>query len=213
MEKVERTQYQAALAITVSWQGSSRTKLYEELGWESQSDRRWSRRILQIHKIRNNIRPVYLKEKLPPLRTPMYRITNQNNFREINCKTSRYKNSFFPNAVIIWNKMITDFQDIPSFSSIRAHILSLIRPKIKSTFGIHDHLGLRHLFQSRVHLSPLNQHKNDIILLILLLIFASVNMVSRILIIISLSVHFLLLREQLWQLMPSEFYTITTLTA
>ena len=57
--------------------------------------------------------------------------------------------------------MITDFQDIPSFSSIRAHTLSLIRPKIKSTFGIHDHLGLRYLFQFRVHLSSLNQHKKS----------------------------------------------------
>ena len=91
MEKVERTQYQAALAITGSWQGSSRTKLYEELGWESLSDSRWSRRILQIYKIRNNITPVYLKEKL----LPMYRITNQNNFHEINCKTSRDTRTVF----------------------------------------------------------------------------------------------------------------------
>ena len=34
MEKVERLQYQVALAITGAWNGSSRTKLYEELGWE-----------------------------------------------------------------------------------------------------------------------------------------------------------------------------------
>ena len=40
MEKVERIQYQAALAVTGTWQGSSRTNLYEELGWESLSDRR-----------------------------------------------------------------------------------------------------------------------------------------------------------------------------
>ena len=33
MEKVERIQYQSALAITGTFQGSSRTKLYEELGW------------------------------------------------------------------------------------------------------------------------------------------------------------------------------------
>ena len=33
MEKVERVQYQAALAITGAWNGSSRTKHYEELGW------------------------------------------------------------------------------------------------------------------------------------------------------------------------------------
>ena len=90
MEKVERTQHQAALATTGSWQGSSRTKVYEELGWESPSDRRWSRRILQIHKIRSNITPVYLKEKLPTLRRHMYRITNPNIFHEINCKTSSY---------------------------------------------------------------------------------------------------------------------------
>ena len=57
METVERTRYQAALAITGAWQGSNRSKLYEELGWESLSDRRWRRRILQIHKIKNNMTP------------------------------------------------------------------------------------------------------------------------------------------------------------
>ena len=51
MEKVERIQYQAALAITGAWQGSSRSKLYDELGWESLSDRGRSRRNFQIHKI------------------------------------------------------------------------------------------------------------------------------------------------------------------
>ena len=43
MEKVERIQYQAALAVTGTWQGSNRAKLYEELGWETLSDRRWCR--------------------------------------------------------------------------------------------------------------------------------------------------------------------------
>ena len=37
------------------------TKLHEELGWESLSDSRWCRRILQIHKIKNNMTPSYLK--------------------------------------------------------------------------------------------------------------------------------------------------------
>ena len=49
----------------------------------------------------------------------------------------------------------------------------------------------------RMHLSPLKQYKNAIILVILL-IFASVNMESRILIIIFLIALFLLLRDQLW---------------
>ena len=61
MEEAEKVQYQAALAITGAWQGSSRSKLYEELGWESLSDHRWCRRIL--HKIVNNNTPFYLKKK------------------------------------------------------------------------------------------------------------------------------------------------------
>ena len=72
MEKAERIQYQAALAITGAWQGSSRSKLYEELGWESLSERRWCRRILQIHKIVSNKMPSYLKNKLPRHRRPLY---------------------------------------------------------------------------------------------------------------------------------------------
>ena len=43
METIEKTQYQAALAVTGAWQGTSRIKLYEELGWESLSDRRMCR--------------------------------------------------------------------------------------------------------------------------------------------------------------------------
>ena len=138
METVERTLYQAAQDITGAWQGSNRSKLYEELGWESLSDRRWCNRILQIHKIKNNMTPSYLRDKLPPNRRLLYRCKNSNTFHEIRCNTSRYKNSFFPDAIISWNNIITNFQNVPSFTSLKAHILSLIRPKVKSTFGVHD---------------------------------------------------------------------------
>ena len=50
MEKVESIQYQAALVITGTCSGSYHSKLYEELRWESLSDRRTCRRILQIHR-------------------------------------------------------------------------------------------------------------------------------------------------------------------
>ena len=71
MEKVERIQYQAALAISVAWRGSSCSKLYEELGWETLSDRRMCGRILQIHMISGNKTPSYLKENLPQLQSPV----------------------------------------------------------------------------------------------------------------------------------------------
>ena len=72
MEKVERVQYQAALAITGARQGSSRSKIYDELGWETISDRRKYRRVLQIHKIRNKNTLSYLNVKLPPYCREMF---------------------------------------------------------------------------------------------------------------------------------------------
>ena len=76
MESIERIQYQSALAITGTWQGSNRNKLYDELGWESLSDRKWSRRLIQLYKIRNNRTPSYLRDNLPRQRAPLY----NNNF-------------------------------------------------------------------------------------------------------------------------------------
>ena len=35
----------------------------------------------------------------------------------------------------------------------------LIRAQSKSTFGVHDTLGLRYIFQSRMNLSPLRNYK------------------------------------------------------
>ena len=96
MEKVEKIQYQAALAVTGAWQGSDRIKLFEEIGWESLSDRRICKRILQIHKIVDNKSPSYLREKMPPNRGNLL----INVFREFNFRTSRYRNSFLETSIL-----------------------------------------------------------------------------------------------------------------
>ena len=160
MEKAERIQYQTALAVTGAWQGSSRSKLYEELGWESLSERRWCRRILQLHNILSNKTPSYHKDKLPRHRRPLYSQNNKNTFHVIRCRFSRYMNSFFPDAIISWNNIITHFDNIPSINILKDHILSMIRPKKKNIFGIHYPLGPRYLLQLRVGLSSLRYHKN-----------------------------------------------------
>ena len=49
MNSIEKIQYEAALAITGTWKGTSLNKIYDELGWESLSDRRWSRRLIQLY--------------------------------------------------------------------------------------------------------------------------------------------------------------------
>ena len=160
MDIIEKVQYRAALAITGTWQGSSRSKLYEELGWESLSDRRWCRRILQVYKITNNMTPLFLKNKLPRHRRPLYQQTNTSTFYEIKCNSDRYMNSFFPNAIKTWNNFIAVFSNVQSIETFKKQMLSLIRPEKKSIFNIHDPIGLRYLFYLRVGLSPLRSHKN-----------------------------------------------------
>ena len=87
-------QYQAALAVTGAWQGTSRIKLYEELGWESLSHRRICRRVLQIHKIVDEKTPNYLHLCLPPNRNVIINLPHI--FQEFKSRTDRYSGSFFP---------------------------------------------------------------------------------------------------------------------
>ena len=44
MQKMESLQYNSALVITGAWRGTSTDRIYEGLGWETLSNRRWYRR-------------------------------------------------------------------------------------------------------------------------------------------------------------------------
>ena len=159
MENVERIQYKAALAVTGAWQGTNRSKLYDELGWEPLSYRRLSNRILMLFKIVSNITPSYLKDKLPPasnifsddtiLKFSKYKINS----------TERFLKSFFPDACRWWNQIMPTFKTMPSLSILKRHLVSLFRPNPKSIFNVHDPLGIKYLYQLRLGLSQLRSHK------------------------------------------------------
>ena len=99
MEIIERIQYHPARIITGTWEGTRTNKLYEELGWESLSDRRYCRRIIQLFKIHTNLTPTYLHVNLPPKHCLLHGKINPNIYQNILCKTLRYKNSFFLDVI------------------------------------------------------------------------------------------------------------------
>ena len=157
MEEVERVQYRGALAVTGAWKGTSRSKIYEELGWESLSDRRKVQRLIQMYKIVNMYTPSYLRDKLPPLRNPFAQVTHT--FQEFRVRTERFRNTFFPDTIKNWNVVISDFAEMPELNTFKSHLLSFYRPVSRSIFGVHDPQGIKWLFQLRLGLSPLRQHK------------------------------------------------------
>ena len=74
-QKLESIQYNAALAITDTIRGSSKEKLYQELGLEPLKQRRWFRKLYYFFKITKTQSPKYLFDKITTTRTA-YRTAN-----------------------------------------------------------------------------------------------------------------------------------------
>ena len=159
MKTLERIQYHAALAITGTWKGTNLSKIYEELGWESLTDRRWSRRLFQFYKIQNNLTPFYLKIPVPPEKAQSYNSRSQNILNEVKCNSGSYYNSFYPDSIRSWNNIGSDLRSSSSLKQFKKNIISLIRPTSRSIFDIHDPLSIKWLYQLRIGLSSLHAHK------------------------------------------------------
>ena len=159
MEKLESVQYAAALAVTGAWRGTSREKLYNELGWESLDSRRWCRCLTLFFKITNNLSPDYTRDPIPPLHQSEYSLRNQDVIGQLRPRTERFKSSFYPYCLTKWNKVDHLIKASSTVSNFKAKLLVIIRPTAKSIYGIYDPVGLSYLTQLRVSLSKLNLHK------------------------------------------------------
>ena len=78
-DKLESIQYNGCLTITEAIRGTSREKLYQELGLESLQIRRWYRKLCLFYKILKNPNPQYLLN-LIPVRHSLYTTRNVSNF-------------------------------------------------------------------------------------------------------------------------------------
>ena len=137
MHTLERIQYHAALAITGSWKRTNLNKIYDELGWESLTDRRWCRCIFHFYKIQNNLTP-------PSIRSHLFGSRSVNVINEIRCKSKSYSNSFYPDSIRCWNKIGPELRNSPNLKSFKLGVLALVRPP-KRIFDIHDPIGMKGL--------------------------------------------------------------------
>ena len=159
MRAIESIQYQAALAVTGAWKGTNTSKIYEELGWESLHHRRWYRRATQFFKIMNGLTPQYLVDPIPVPRRHLFGRHTTNDLYEFSYRNQRFLNSFYPDSVICWNNLGPEIRNIETLSSFKKKLLSTIQPIPRSIFKIHDPNGVKILYQLRVGLSPLREHK------------------------------------------------------
>ena len=132
--------------------------MYQELGLESLSDRRWYRRLVQFFLIITHNSPEHLHIFLPN-KQQSYDPTRNNLFRTIVSHTDYFKNSFFPYCVSEWNKLGHDLQNSISISVFKKALLVFIRPIKHPIYKIVDPTGLKLLTRLRVSLSHLRKHK------------------------------------------------------
>ena len=143
MELLEKIQYQAGLIITNCWKGTSRVKLYKELGWESLSQRRTGRRFALYHKILNDRTPIYLKNHIQPF-TP---------------RTERFSNSFFPFCAAKSPSLPASLKSAQSPVAFKKVYKKEFIPPKPGFFGIIDKYGTRLLSKLRVDCSDLRDHR------------------------------------------------------
>ena len=62
MARVESVQYKAALVVSGAWKGTSKDRLYQDLGWESLYHRRSLRRLCIFYDVLKNKYPTYLSD-------------------------------------------------------------------------------------------------------------------------------------------------------
>ena len=122
-EKIESIQYNAALAITGAIRGTSREKLYQELGLESLKDRRWLRRLCYLHKVLSTNLPAYLYELIPPI---INSHRNPGCYRALYCRTDLFRNSFWFFSINEWYKLDSDISNLDYHAMLLKELLNFI---------------------------------------------------------------------------------------
>ena len=94
-------QYQAALVITGTIKGTSRNRLYQEIGLESLADTRWSRKIFFFHKIVNGLLPSYLQSYLNHYNYQEYQTRSacQNKMKTLSGTTKTFNSHFYTYSI------------------------------------------------------------------------------------------------------------------
>ena len=159
--KFEMVQYRAALVITGAFKGTSRDRLYEELGLESLANRRWSRRLFFFHKILNGVSPLYLRSYLHNNTEVIYqtRSSSSTKIKPFSARTKNFETFFYLYCLKEWSNLSDEIRNIVSLNKFKKTILNFIGPIENSVFAIHDTNDIKLLTRLRLNFTHLNEHK------------------------------------------------------
>ena len=156
-QKLESLQYNASLPITGAIRGSSREKLYQELGFESLKQCYWYRKLCSFYNIFKYGSLHYLFN-INPTRNSSY-IRNHAKIPLFRTNHNFFKNSFFLSTIIEWNNLDPNLRNSDTYGTFKNTVLKFIRPSPNSLFECHNPPGVKFLIRLRLGLSYLHEHK------------------------------------------------------
>ena len=139
-------QYKACLAITGVIHGASREFLYNELGLESLSSRRWCRKLCAIYKSLSTQFPKYLFDITPS--NENFYDTSKKQILFFNCRIDCFRYSFFPNSLSEWSQLAPEIQNSKSIAVFK-----------RSTLNINDPKSDKYVTRLGLRFSHSNEHK------------------------------------------------------
>ena len=153
--KLETVRYNAALAIMRAVKGTSREKLYQELGLEYLHQRRWMRRFCLFYKVVSTKLTAFIYDTIPPVSQSQ---RHPNTFYSISCRTEYFKNSFLPYVIGEWNKLNPEIQRCGSYNIFWKSILIFIRPSASKVYIINVAIDIKLITRLRLGFSHLREH-------------------------------------------------------
>ena len=169
-QNTENVQLAAARVITGATRGTRHHLLYEECRLEPLTTRLYRNKLVQFYKIYHGLSPRYLKDIVPNLVTNKthYNLRNKDNITPFNAKSESLLTSFFPSALIEWNRLNITQRYIGSLADFKKSLTKKLEknPKyylIGQRKGqiMHTRIPLQcsalhyHLYQIKISNSPL----------------------------------------------------------
>lgn len=121
---LEKLHLEGIRIVLGSVKGTSHASLYRESGLCCLKERRKRHKLIQFHKMINNLCPPYLQNLTPPLISTINPYPRRKPFerRAPACKTELYKNSFIPSATNLYNELPNEIQSSSSLSLLKKYL-------------------------------------------------------------------------------------------
>lgn len=145
--KLDTVQYNSALAIRGATKGTSRKKLYQQLGLEYLQQRRWMRRICLFCKVFSTKVPAHVYDFVPPAR---HLKDIQTHLTHSLAELSIFKNHFFLEVISEGNKLNPEILSSGSYNIFWKSQLNFIRPNASKVYNINNILRIYPIQDSRV---------------------------------------------------------------